>query len=1115
MDAPQLAQFEALCTALMSPHSSPQFRAQAHQQLEQLHTSAENISQFQYALDHSTQPHAQLVASQSLIILVTQFWNNFSSEQKLELRHYILNFLGQRGVGMDGDVLRFLSKLFCRITKLGWFDSTEHREIVGEITNFLKATVSHILVGLGILRGIVDEMNTPIAGRTLTVHRKTAVSFRDHALFPIFEIAITTLRQLQSSTMAGLGVVEKTRMSNYALSLATDCLSFDFIGTNPEESSEDVSTVQVPSSWKPIVQDTTTIQLFFDFYASSDPPQSSIALQALVQISSVRRSLFPSEAERNAFLQGLMTGIQGIMVSKRGLDNPDNYHEFCRLLGRLKASYQLSELVKIVGFSEWLELCRDFTERSLKAWQGNMNSIHYLLALWGRLVAALPYLRPEVSDAQRQSQSLRQCVLQVVESYMTTMLESVEVVVASGDRIEDPLEDESSLKEQMERLPVIARLQYDVVAQFLIGECGKNLATYQLVAAHSAAAMDLKAVEGRMTWLVYMIAAITGVQAASDPRKNGAEEMMWDGRLCRCVFDIVEMVDRRLVSSSPQRPATGENLELAILNFFRSFKKSFVVEAGASSMGLGGSGMSSLSMQPVTSGSAHPLLSLALAYSSGAGRGDDEKDASAGGGTIYDVMALGDSTQVMNIVVNKMCNNIKFWNDEDKILGETLEVFTDLVSSYSSSKTLLGLETVRFLVQNHDGEHFPFLGFDNDNKYRVTFYTSLSRLVFSSSEDVDNLFDTFIGPNMAILNQLGGLPDLRSREIRMACIGALRDLRGVTVSAYNKRTYGLLFDALYPAAFTLFVKIAQTWFDDPIVMTALLKFMQEFVFNKAQRIFFEQSSANGILLFRKTSEIVCAYGSQILSVPVRDNVYKEKYKGIRLLLNTLTCALTGNYVNFGVFSLYEDPALQNALDVSLQLCLQIPLADVLTYPKLSKAYFAFLDVLFRNHLDVLSGLDSSVFLQLVKTNHEGLQSNDLTVSALCASVVDHLATYMFLNQTKDKPTVRAIQAHVASEPDVLNQLMNTLMNTLLYTSHANHWAVTRPILSLLLASQESFGVYQAQLIGSQAPENQEKLKEEFGKLVQDVQPSVETTNRDKFTQKLTMFRLNVRQFLTL
>ncbi len=69
---------------------------------------------------------------------------------------------------------------------------------------------------------------------------------------------------------------------------------------------------------------------------------------------------------------------------------------------------------------------------------------------------------------------------------------------------------------------------------------------------------------------------------------------------------------------------------------------------------------------------------------------------------------------------------------------------------------------------------------------------------------------------------------------------------------------------------------------------------------------FEQSSANGILLFREASAIVVAYGSRILAVPVRQDIYLEKYKGIRLMLNTLICALSGNYVNFGVFNLYKD-----------------------------------------------------------------------------------------------------------------------------------------------------------------------------------------------------------------
>lgn len=180
----------------------------------------------------------------------------------------------------------------------------------------------------------------------------------------------------------------------------------------------------------------------------------------------------------------------------------------------------------------------------------------------------------------------------------------------------------------------------------------------------------------------------------------------------------------------------------------------------------------------------------------------------------------------MNIMVNKLCSNIKFWHQSDKILEDTLEVFVELISTYSSSKTLLNLESVNFLVHNHVGSHFPFLGYDNDNKYRITFYSALSRLVFSSSEDLNNSFDVFIAPNLAILAQLNQTQDLRSPMAKIAVIAALRDLRGITTSAYSKRTYSLLFEALYPTYFPLFQRIAEIWYDDPNVMTALLKFIQ-------------------------------------------------------------------------------------------------------------------------------------------------------------------------------------------------------------------------------------------------------------------------------------------------
>ena len=48
--------------------------------------------------------------------------------------------------------------------------------------------------------------------------------------------------------------------------------------------------------------------LLFDVYKSNAPPCSNLALECLVRLASVRRSLFASETERNAYLQRLIVG---------------------------------------------------------------------------------------------------------------------------------------------------------------------------------------------------------------------------------------------------------------------------------------------------------------------------------------------------------------------------------------------------------------------------------------------------------------------------------------------------------------------------------------------------------------------------------------------------------------------------------------------------------------------------------------------------------------------------------------------------------------------------------------------------------------------------------------
>lgn len=122
----------------------------------------------------------------------------------------------------------------------------------------------------------------------------------------------------------------------------------------------------------------------------------------------------------------------------------------------------------------------------------------------------------------------------------------------------------------------------------------------------------------------------------------------------------------------------------------------------------------------------------------------------------------------------------------------------------------------------------------------------------------------------------------------------------------------------------------ELWHHEPQVTTPVLKLFAELVQNRSQRLQFDASSPNGILLFREASKVICSYGNHILNVEVpKDQIYPLKLKGISICFSMLKAALCGSYVNFGVFRLYGDETLDNALNTFVKLLLSIPQSDLL------------------------------------------------------------------------------------------------------------------------------------------------------------------------------------------
>ncbi|XP_076471297.1 exportin-7-like [Babylonia areolata] len=1080
-DEQELMQLENLCKELYETTNAG-IRSEAEKALVSFANSPDCLAKCQLLLERGNSPYAQLLAATTLTKLVCRANITLPLEQRVEIRNYVLNYLATRP-----KLLQFVSQalvqLFARITKFGWFDASKDeyifRNVVTDVGKFLQSgSTQHVMVGVQLLSQLVCEMNQVSeseASRSLTKHRKIASSFRDTQLFEIFQLACSLLRSA-AGNMKSLDFSDGDQhgLLSHTLQLAHNCLTFDFIGTSTDESSDDLCTVQIPTSWRTAFLDVSTLELFFDLYSGLPPSLSATALSCLVQIASVRRSLF-NNAERAKFLNHLVMGVRSILDNPQGLSDPNNYHEFCRLLARLKSNYQLGELVKVDHYADVIKLIAEFTVTSLRMWQFAPNSVHYLLGLWQRMVASVPYVKAT------EPHMLETYTPEITKAYISSRLESVHSVVRDG--AEDPLDDHGMISQQLEQLSTIGRCEYEKTCALLVQLFDESAGRYQEMVSTANQSVDIAIEEGRLTWLVYIIGAVIGGRVSF---ASTDEHDAMDGELVCRVLRLMNLIDSRLAQGG------SEKLDLAILSFFEQFRKIYV--------------------------------------------GDQVQKTSKVYRRLSDVLGLSDESMVLSVFIGKIITNLKFWGRSEQIINKTLQLLSDLSVGYSSVRKLVKLEAVQFLLNSHTSEHFPFLGITNnssaisDMRCRTTFYTSLGRLLLVDLGEDEEKFYQFMMPLTASFENVGNLlsnanSPAKVEEAKRALIGLARDLRGITFAFNTKTSYMMLFDWIYPTYTPVLQRAVELWCHDPAVTTPILKLSAELAQNRSQRLQFDVSSPNGILLFREISKMIVSYGSRILTVGdiPKEQLYPMKLKGISVCFAMLKAALCGNYVNFGVFHLYGDAALDNVLGMFVKLLLSIPQSDLLDYPKLSQNYYGLLECLAQDHMTFVASLEPQVFLYILSTISEGLVALDTMVCTGCCATLDNIITYLFRCLTsKKKKTgdhrmmnsesfLRILELH----PEILQQMLSTVLNIIMFEDCRNQWSMSRPLLGLILLNEDYFNKVRENIISSQPAEKQETMAQCFQNLMEGIERSLLTKNRDRFTQNLSVFRRDVNDSLKL
>uniref|UniRef100_A0A803V455 Exportin 7 n=1 Tax=Ficedula albicollis TaxID=59894 RepID=A0A803V455_FICAL len=1036
---------------------------------------------WQLLLGRGSSSYSQLLAATCLTKLVSRTNNPLPLEQRVDIRNYVLNYLATRPK-LATFVTQALIQLYARITKLGWFDCQKDeyvfRNVINDVTRFLQDSVEHCIIGVTILSQLTNEINQVSAtaflseadtSHPLTKHRKIASSFRDSSLFDIFTLSCSLLKQASGKNL-NLNDESQHGLLMQLLKLTHNCLNFDFIGTSTDESSDDLCTVQIPTSWRSAFLDSSTLQLFFDLYHSIPPSFSPLVLSCLVQIASVRRSLF-NNAERAKFLSHLVDGVKRILENPQSLSDPNNYHEFCRLLARLKSNYQLGELVKVENYPEVIRLIANFTVTSLQHWEFAPNSVHYLLSLWQRLAASVPYVKAT------EPHMLETYTPEVTKAYITSRLESVHIILRDG--LEDPLEDTGLVQQQLDQLSTIGRCEYEKTCALLVQLFDQAAQSYQeLLQSASASPMDLAVQEGRLTWLVYIIGAVIGGRVSF---ASTDEQDAMDGELVCRVLQLMNLTDSRLAQ------AGNEKLELAMLSFFEQFRKIYI--------------------------------------------GDQVQKSSKV--RAWPAQQLEQLEQLQfQVFLAKHITNLKYWGRCEPITSKTLQLLNDLSigypfgkgnfgnsaasltpCTYSSVRKLVKLSAVQFMLNNHTSEHFSFLGINNqsnltDMRCRTTFYTALGRLLMVDLGEDEDQYEQFMLPLTAAFEtvaQMFSTNSFNEQEAKRTLVGLVRDLRGIAFAFNAKSSFMMLFEWIYPSYMPILQRAIELWYHDPACTTPVLKLMAELVHNRwgiPKNLGFPGILRNRILTLGE--------------VP-KDQVYALKLKGISICFSMLKAALSGSYVNFGVFRLYGDDALDNALQTFIKLLLSIPHSDLLDYPKLSQSYYSLLEVLTQDHMNFIASLEPHVIMYILSSISEGLTALDTMVCTGCCSCLDHIVTYLFKQlsrSTKKRSTPLAQESdrflHIMQQhPEMIQQMLSTVLNIIIFEDCRNQWSMSRPLLGLILLNEKYFSDLRNSIVNSQPPEKQQAMHLCFENLMEGIERNLLTKNRDRFTQNLSAFRREV------
>ncbi|EAY18676.1 hypothetical protein TVAG_062810 [Trichomonas vaginalis G3] len=865
--------------------------------------------------------------------LIDSLFTQWTTENFLQLSNEFLALLYNEIARFDDDN-SFVCLAYCRMyatmTMYGWNTSPDFAKEINDLEKFFNSSFHHYKVGIILCREISKKMDQL---RHLSTIQMT--EFRNETMSTFLSYAFNTLNNISSG---GFG----TRFSQpelhilqlESLQLLIALFEFNFnmkITTENENSKADQMKVEIPQKWITTIPFDQLVTLVYNLYSDNDELMQKQSLDVIFLLAAIqKRSLSTENINFNknirsqifassviqtnpisSFFGVLISGISEVIENEIHLDMLSNVQAICAIFARIRNSIDSKFLVEL-DFPRFVRAATKLTYGifSTSFLAENPWTILDIMKFWKQLapIALFNDRDEETGTVVQPNIEYAAVIKEIYGNYISLILTFINENPTKAIEI--------------------------IFAEF-------NEITKLIEITHNIAMIDMECLNQILQ--AFNAESELYFSSQSDPSLNLIE--------IRMIFFALTMVSF-LASQRMNQSIPNGNLMDIFLNYTSALLKFITNTGNLVDKQKGGSLVVEAAVLLITNVLSNTLI-IKSAYNS-----PDIPDF------IKENNGFTCVQEVVALILRRIFLSTNYFAEHKEIIS----LATASLEKYITCKERQFIDeavSVVFLDEfmNFETEsQFQFLFMPDNAESRVKFYSIISSIMIRMWKTSDK-FRTVV---QRVVERIESYNKSFNED---SYILDLLALNGFFKGSYSNDHYLSMVEFFYPASIENMINHIP---EAPAAIPHLMDFLEEFVFNRAERIKFPKHSAQGLLIF-KTVAVALTNFFNIIDVPNFENLENS----IATSMSIMTKILSNPESNIGAIETYEDPTLTNLFVAYFDMCERVNYEVFTTYPPILNKMLELIETIFNEFSDYIIQNKPSFIVASLKIAQKGL---DQTIS---------------------------------------------------------------------------------------------------------------------------------------